>query len=79
MTAAKMKTNQKVALKKQPAKTNQLVAVLNKIRRKMKKKAMKTMKTMKTMMILKTFPVLRNLLTGREKKIGEGSKGMRFM
>ena len=47
MTAAKMKTNQKVALKKQPAKTNQL---MNKIRRKMKKKAMKTMKTMKRRM-----------------------------
>lgn len=61
MTAAKMKTNQKVALKKQPAKTNQL---MNKIRRKMKKKAMKTMKTTKTMMIPKT---LMNLLTGREK------------
>ena len=68
MTAAKMKTNQKVALKKKPAKTNQLVALMNKIRRKMKKKALKTMKTTKTMMILKTFPVLRNLLTGREKK-----------
>lgn len=38
--------------------------MMNKIRRKMKKKAMKTMKTTKTMMIPKT---LMNLLTGREK------------